>query len=165
MEQALQRSVDDDERPWVGAMIDYLEALVSMKRPEAFERAQEAGAMQVVFRMVVGEAVARVLRSPSGGLYKYETEGTYTYSINQAVASGVLELTAADWGNLEAGAGGWGSHDSRMDGYARNRARALPVNVILPTSHMPPLRPDPAPLEAGIGPVSDIDVDRWGEFW
>ena len=38
---------------------------------------------------------ARVLRAPGGGLYKYETEGTYTYSINDAVASNCSKVPAS----------------------------------------------------------------------
>lgn len=164
VEQALQRELDKDERPWVGAMLDYLEALVELKCEGLSERAMQPGALQVVYRMVLGEAAARVLRSPSGGLYKYETEGTYTYSINQAVASGVLELTDRDWDNLKGGSGGWGSHDPSMDGYVRNRLRRMPVGVTVRVTERPNLRPDPYPLEAGLGPVSDLDMDVWGDF-
>lgn len=165
VEQTLLRELEDDELPWVQAMIDYLESLIEMRMPEVMEAALEGGPTAVVLRFVVGEAVSRVLRAPMGGLYKYETEATYTYSINQAVASGVLELTDRDWKNLSAGAKGWGSTDPTFDAFKQRRLKTVRTGVRIPfgeTSRM--AYPDPFPIESGMGPVNDVDIDVWGEY-
>lgn len=165
VEQALRRELEADERPWIQAQIDYLESIIALKAPEALDEASQGGAMAVVLRFVVGEAVARVMRSPSGGLYKYETEGTYTYSINQAIASGVLELTDKDWGNLTSGAGGFHVHNPTYGAYARRRLLRYPTNVPIPFGESSRMtNPDIAPIESGIGPTSDVDIDMWGEY-
>lgn len=165
VEQALMRELEDDERPWIQAQIDYLESLIALRSPEILDEASQGGAMGVVLRFIVGEAVARVMRSPSGGLYRYETEGTYTYSINQAVASGVLELTDRDWGNLQSAGSGFHVHNPTYGGYARRRVQRYPIGVPIPFGHHSQMNnPDPAPLESGVGPVTDVDLDVWGEY-
>ena len=121
VERTLMRDLEDDEARWVGALLERAEALILLRMPDAVNRCRVDYPFRVALTMVECEAVARVLRAPGGGLYKYETEGTYTYSVNQAVASGLLEITQRDWQALEGGVGGWGSAAPVLDGYARNR--------------------------------------------
>ena len=116
---SLMRYLEDDEKPWVQALLDRAEALILSRMPDAVNRCRVDYSFSVIMRMVEAESVSRVLRAPGGGLYKYETEGTYTYSVNQAVASGILEITDRDWQALNGGASGWGVAGAEMDGYAR----------------------------------------------
>lgn len=121
VEQALLRELEADEVRWVSALLEKAEALILMRMPDAVNRARVDYPFRVVLTSVEAEAACRVLRAPGGGLYKYETEGTYTYSVNMAVASGLLEITASDWEALSGGTAGYGSQNATMDGYARRR--------------------------------------------
>lgn len=127
---ALMRELGSDEVGFVQPMLDYIESLVMLRAPQAIEAARTDIAQRKVVVRVEAEAVARVLRAPAGGVMKYETEGTYTYSVNQAVASGLLELTVDDWRALRRGVTGWGSVNQVMDGYARGRVGNLPPDGV-----------------------------------
>lgn len=120
VERALLRHLEEDELQWVQSMLDYVEATVRLRLPTAVDRAATDAAYSLVLSHVEAEAVARVLRAPGGGLYKYETEGTYTYSVNQAVASGLLEVTEKEWALLSTplGTTGYGSMTPVMGEYA-----------------------------------------------
>lgn len=159
VEQALMRELEDDEIGWVQAMLDYAEALIQLRMPEAIARCQSDPAYRTVVVRLEAECASRVLRAPGGGLYKYETEGTYTYSVNNAVASGLLEITPDEWKILGGGASGYGGLDAQMDGYARNRHLPLREGVIYatPPGARPPL---PSNLDlAGVTVLSDPDDD------
>ena len=123
VEQALLRELEPDELKWVDALLERAEALVLLRMPDAVNRAKVDYPFRVVLTAVEAESVSRVLRAPGGGLYKYETEGTYTYSVNQAVASGLLEITPKDWDVLNGGFGGYGGQHAMMDGYAQRMYR------------------------------------------
>lgn len=119
VEQAMLRELEADEVRWVDALLEKAEALILMRIPDAVNRARADYPFRVALTAVEAEAASRVLRAPGGGLYKYETEGTYTYSVNMAVASGLLEITDKDWLTLSGGTAGWGSQNAVMDGYAQ----------------------------------------------
>lgn len=162
VQASLMRYLEDDEKPWVQALLDRAEALILAKMSDAVNRCRVDFYFSTVMKMVEAEAVSRVLRAPGGGLYKYETEGTYTYSVNQAVASGILEITPRDWEALTGGAGGYATSDASMDGYAQSRFLApgtYMVNVTVdPTYIAGPSRLD----EAGVSPITDDDeVALW----
>jgi hypothetical protein len=44
---------------------------------------------------VEADVVLRLVRNPEG--YRSESDGTYTYEFNTAMASGKLEITREDW--------------------------------------------------------------------
>ena len=120
VEASLMRFLEDDEKPWVQALLDRAEALILSKMSDAVNRCRTDFYFMTIMKSVEAEAVSRVLRAPGGGLYKYETEGTYTYSVNQAVASGILEITPRDWDALFGGTKGWAVAGAEMDGYAQD---------------------------------------------
>ena len=124
VEQTLMRELEQDEKGYVDALLERAEAMILMRIPDAVNRSKVDFQYRVVLTMVESEAVARVLRAPGGGLYKYETEGTYTYSVNTAVASGLLEITQRDWQALSGGTSGWGGATAVMDGYAQRMGRS-----------------------------------------
>lgn len=158
---SLMRYLEDDEKVWVQALLDRAEALILSRMPDAVNRCRVDYSFSIIMRMVEAESVSRVLRAPGGGLYKYETEGTYTYSVNQAVASGILEITDRDWRALQAGTSGWGVAGAEMDGYAR-RTRLLGA-LEGPLTVDPTYLRGPSALDfAGDHPVYDEDeVALW----
>ena len=151
---SLMRYLEDDEKPWVQALLDRAEALILSRMPDAVNRCRVDYSFSVIMRMVEAESVSR-------GLYKYETEGTYTYSVNQAVASGILEITDRDWQALQSGTSGWGVAGAEMDGYAR-RTRLLGA-LEGPLTVDPTYLRGPSALDfAGDHPVYDEDeVTLW----
>lgn len=161
VQASLLRFLEDDEKPWVQALLDRAEALILAKMSGAVNRCRTDFYFMSVMKMVEAEAVSRVLRAPGGGLYKYETEGTYTYSVNQAVASGILEITQRDWDALTGGASGYAVAGAEMDAYARKHFSSTGVNATLtvdPTYISGPSRLD----EAGVTPIIDDDeVTLW----
>lgn len=123
---ALLRDLEEDEAKYVQAALDYVEALIVTRILDAIARATQDEHYRIILVRVESEAVARLLRAPGGGLYKYETEGTYTYSVNSAVASGLLEITDAEWLILGGVEGSYGTLGFTGDGYIRTRTnRAL----------------------------------------
>lgn len=123
---ALLRDLEEDEAKYVQAALDYVEALIVTRVPDAIARATQDEHYRIILVRVESEAVARLLRAPGGGLYKYETEGTYTYSVNSAVASGLLEITDAEWLILGGVEGPYGTLNFTGDGYLKTRTnRAL----------------------------------------
>lgn len=160
VEQALTRELEAEETPWVQAMLTYIEALITTRLPDALTRAAANPAWRTIVIHVEAEATARVLRAPGGGLYSYETEGTYTYSINKAVASGILEVTDAEWKALTAGTNKWTALDPVMDGYAARVFTGLKEGVLYsgtvrPTGVMPP------PCD----PAGTTDLDEDDPWW
>ena len=123
---SLMRYLEDDEKTWVQALLDRAEALILSRMPDAVNRCRVDYSFSVIMRMVEAESVSRVLRAPGGGLYKYETEGTYTYSVNQAVASGILEITDRDWRALQSGMSGWGVAGAEMTAMRGARTSWVP---------------------------------------
>lgn len=53
--------------------------------------------------MIEAGAVLRVLKNPRG--FTQETDGNYSYTINGAVASGLLEIVDSEWSMLGASGG------------------------------------------------------------
>lgn len=160
VERTLMRELEADESRWVDALLERAEALILLRMPEAVNRCRVDYQFRVALIMVECEAVSRVLRAPGGGLYKYETEGTYTYSINQAVASGLLEITPKDWQILEGGTGGWGSASPVLDGYARNR-RGGAWSPDVPNSFLMSFRRPSVPDKPA---APELGLQRW-EGW
>lgn len=161
VERTLMRDLEEDETRWVDALIERAEALILLRMPEAVNRARADYQFRVALIYVECEAVSRVLRAPGGGLYKYETEGTYTYSINSAVASGLLEITPKDWQVLDGGVGGWGGASPVLDGYARNR-RGGEWSPDVPKSFLTSFRPAAVPDKPA---APELGLRRWDGGW
>lgn len=147
VEQALLRSLTAEEKPFVDSMLEYVEALISRRLPDVLKAAEKDVPTRVVLTRVVAEAAARVLRAPGGGLFKYETEGTYTYSVNSAVASGLLELTPRDWLVLKGDArGDWGTSGNTIADGALKRFRRARNGDVFTTFRRPDVD-DPPPFD------------------
>lgn len=136
------RDLDPDEVERALILSEDARAMIQVRIPDVEERAKVSAPYGRTYAMIVAKAAARVLQAPNGGLYKYETEGTYTYSINSDVASGVLEILPSEWALLIGGAAGtWASGQPDYDAYVRGRDYNLRDGV-----YDISYRPTPGPL-------------------
>lgn len=150
---ALLREPDPvDEVPYIQPMLDYVEASILLTVPNALEKAAARKPYETVLRRVEAECVCRVLRAPAGGVLKYETEGSYTYSVNNAIASGLLEVRPEELALLVEHPGGWTAMTARGDGYLTSR-RGLHQEGSWVASYGRQDPPDPGPGDlAGVTP-------------
>lgn len=153
---ALLRDPDPtDEVPYVQPMLDYVEASILLTVPDALDRVKARKPYETVLKRIEAECVCRVLRAPAGGVLKYETEGSYTYSVNTAIASGLLEVRPAEMALLVEHPGGWAAMTAEGDGYLQYR-RGLHQegSWVQTTGRQDP--PDPPPSDlAGVTPWGD----------
>lgn len=157
---AMRRDLDEEEVAFSAPMLDFVEAQIQTRMPDAIARAATDEAHRTLLVHIEAEAAARVLRAPAAGVLKYEIEGTYTYSVNNAVASGLLGITDDEWNTLRKGARGWGGSQPVMDGYVRERRTPL-LNGMIYTSTAKFL-PQPSRLDiAGVVDLSDGECG-WG---
>lgn len=155
--QALMREIDPaDEAPYVQGMLDYVEATILLTIPDALDKAKVRKPYETALKRIEAEAVCRVLRAPAGGVMKYETEGTYTYSVNAAIASGLLELRPQEWALLREHPSGYSAVTFQGDGYLANRAGSIPDGTWLATQ--PPHNPPDPPANDLMG------VSPWGAW-
>lgn len=94
---SLMRELSDSELQVVGKLLDRVENMILARVPNALRLAEESEVFSANLITVEADAVARVLRAPDNGVYRRETEGNYSYDINMAVASGILEVRAKEW--------------------------------------------------------------------
>lgn len=94
---SLMRELTVPEEQYVGKLLDRVENMILSKIPNAVRLADENEVFSANLITVEADAVARVLRAPDNGVYRRETEGNYSYDINMAVASGILEVRAKEW--------------------------------------------------------------------
>lgn len=117
---SLMRDLNATETKYVQPLLDRAERLLVSRIPGLLYRAT-AGIGPVSLQLIAdveAEMVARVLRAPDGGgIYRQETEGNYSYSLNLQVASGLLDVLDAEWTKL--GLGGMETVMPETDGYLR----------------------------------------------
>lgn len=117
VETSLLRTLTDTESEYVQALLDRVEGILNVSIPDLLARsAADAGYKSLVIA-VEAEAVARVFRNPTG--MRQESDGSYSYSLNALVASGLLAITDDEW--LRLGIGQLGSTRGEMDAYARRK--------------------------------------------
>lgn len=119
VETSLMRPLTETEMQYVGDLLDRAERLLTARIPDLLARAAADEAFRLTVIDIEAEAVARVLRAPDNGIYRQESEGNYTYSLNLQVASGLLSILGTDWERL--GLGSWASVQPATDGYAQAR--------------------------------------------
>lgn len=119
LERTLLRPLQDPEPEYFQGMLDYIESAILLRAPDILERAKKSAPLDFVLRHVEATAVARVLRM-EGGVYTQETEGDYSYTINTAVASGILALLPDEWDLLLGPGARWSSVSLISDDYAQS---------------------------------------------
>lgn len=119
------RDLSETESRYAGALLERAELLLSARAPELVTavRSDDCHPLAQAVAMVEADAVARVLRSP--GIYSRESEGEYSYSVNMAVASGLLVITDDEWSllGMSPAAAAFGSFNPTTDYAATHRGR------------------------------------------
>lgn len=71
------------------------ELLIKSRIPDLDDKVTAGTPSEAVVVMVEAEMILRVIRNPEG--YVQETDGGYSYMLNQRIASGGLEVLAQEW--------------------------------------------------------------------
>lgn len=117
VEASLLRSLTTPESQHVGALLERAERILTTRIPDLLDQATADASFRDLVVAVESEAVARVFRNPEG--LRQESEGNYMYTVNAAVASGLLTILRDEWQRL--GVSPIGSIAPATDGYARAR--------------------------------------------
>jgi len=95
VEVRFMRPLDEDEKRVVAARLEDAELLLRSRIPDLDEKVTAGMLDQALVVMVEAEMVLRLIRNPDGLVQ--ETDGSYSYSTSQKVASGLLEVLPREW--------------------------------------------------------------------
>lgn len=95
VEVRFMRPLDEDEKRVVAARLEDAELLLRSRIPDLDEKVTAGALDQALVVMVEAEMVLRLIRNPDGLVQ--ETDGSYSYSTSQKVASGLLEVLPREW--------------------------------------------------------------------
>jgi hypothetical protein len=98
VQNRLPRILDTDEQRVVNTRLDDAERLIKRRITDLDAQIVAGTIDQDDVIMVESDMVLRLIRNPDG--YQSETDGSYSYTISQQVASGVLEVLASEWAAL-----------------------------------------------------------------
>jgi len=115
---SLLRPLTVPEQTHVRELLDRVEMKLRTRIPNLVERSRADEVFRANVVMIEAEAVARVFRNPTGKTQ--ESDGSYSYSVNFFVASGLLDVLATDWRTLGLDLG-ISSICGATDGYAKER--------------------------------------------
>ncbi|WP_237211819.1 Gp19/Gp15/Gp42 family protein [Rothia nasimurium] len=121
VEVSLMRELTASETEYVGELLNRAEAMIRQRIPTLSQCAEKTEFTEILIA-VEAESVARVFRNPSA--YQQETLGSYSYSLNYRVASGLLDILEDEWKRL--GITSWATVAPETDGYARARYGGRP---------------------------------------
>jgi Phage protein Gp19/Gp15/Gp42 len=94
----LGRELTTEEAELVNTRLADVERMIRKKIPDLAAKIT-AGTIDVEdVQQVEADAVLRLVRNPDG--YRSESDGTYTYEFNTAMASGKLEILPEEWATL-----------------------------------------------------------------
>lgn len=95
VEDRLGRELDDHEARIVTTRLNDAELLIRARIPDLDARITSGRIDVMTVRMIEAEAVLRLVRNPSG--FASETDGSYSYTLSELVASGRLAILADEW--------------------------------------------------------------------
>lgn len=95
---SLGRLLTEDEQTQAEGLLDRVETRIRVRIPTLAERLEDEPDLLDLLIEVEADAVARVLRNPSGLLT--EQDGDYAYTRDRSLASGRLSLTDEEWSRL-----------------------------------------------------------------
>jgi hypothetical protein len=98
VEARLGRPLDEWETQVVSTRLNDAELILRSRIPDLDERVADGRILEAAVVMVEAEMVMRLVRNPEG--YTAETDGNYSYQINQSVASGLLSVLPSEWNLL-----------------------------------------------------------------
>lgn|SRR5690606_1766994 len=96
------RELEPQEIVVVGTRLEDAERHLRRRIKDLDERVVNGSLDEGDVAMVEAEMVLRLMRNPEG--LQQETDGNYSYSLAQRVASGVLEVLDSEWELLGVGA-------------------------------------------------------------
>lgn len=94
----LGRDLDETEARIVGARLGDAELLIKSRIKDLTDQVSAETIDQAIVVMVEADAVLRLIRNPEG--YTTETDGNYSYAIDQSVATGRLKILDEEWALL-----------------------------------------------------------------
>lgn len=95
---SLGRPLTEDEEQQAEGLLDRVETRIRARIPTLVERLGDEANLLDLLVEVESDAVARVLRNPSG--YLQEQDGDYMYTRDRSLATGALNLTDDEWTRL-----------------------------------------------------------------
>lgn len=98
VEVSLGRDLTSEQETQALGLLDRVEARIRLRIPTLDTRLADEDGLLDILTEVEADAVARVLRNPSGLLQ--EQDGDYAYTRDRRVASGALQITADEWDRL-----------------------------------------------------------------
>lgn len=132
VEMALMRPLDEREEEYVEGYLEAAKGILYERLPALPEREATSERVASLVGYVTGQMVARVFRN-ADGIYKTESDGDYSYTIDTSVASGRLYVSKEELRMLSGGVYGWAaSRPGEADAKLRRPVPrvALPVDVV-----------------------------------
>jgi hypothetical protein len=102
---SLGRDLSSDEMLQALGLLDRIENRIRARLSDLDTRVTDSSIYFDTLVEIEADAVARVLRNPSGLLQ--EQDGDYGYTRDRNVASGALSLTDEEWSRLGVSHGAW----------------------------------------------------------
>ncbi|GGM64772.1 hypothetical protein GCM10012275_39190 [Longimycelium tulufanense] len=99
----LGRPLADSERQLVTTRLDDAERLILTRIPDLAAKVTEGVLDSELVAQVEADAVLRLVRNPEG--VQSESDGSYSYTLAERVASGLLEILPDEWALLGVRAG------------------------------------------------------------
>lgn len=98
VEARLGRSLEAGEQEIVETRLNDVELLIRHKIPDLDSKIADGTISQDLLVMVEADTVLRLIRNVDG--FRSETDGNYSYQIDERVASGRLDILAHEWALL-----------------------------------------------------------------
>lgn len=98
VEARLGRSLESGEQEIVETRLNDIELLIRHKIPDLDARIADGTISQDLLVMVEADTVLRLIKNVDG--FRSETDGNYSYQIDERVASGRLDILAHEWALL-----------------------------------------------------------------
>lgn len=99
VQASLMRNLTPAESTYVDTLLTRVHNRIGARLPDLIDRADRDETVGALLVEVEAEAVARVFRA-DGAIYTSESEGEYSYRLNDAVASAALRVTDDEWARL-----------------------------------------------------------------
>lgn len=98
VEARLGRSLEPGEQDIVETRLNDVELLIRHKIPDLDARVADGRINEQILIMVEADTVLRLIKNVDG--YRSETDGNYSYQIDDRVASGRLDILPSEWALL-----------------------------------------------------------------
>ena len=95
---SLGRPLSDDEADQADGLLDRIESRIRQRITDLDDRIDDDVTFVDILVEIEADAVARVIKNPSGLLS--EQDGDYMYTRDRSMASGSLRLTDEEWSRL-----------------------------------------------------------------